>query len=64
MFCLSGDKHIHLTDDEFDEHLDAVYHPELIIEKQLLPPGRPGEDEMQQRLSALRTEVSNTKLDW
>lgn len=66
MFCLSGDKPIQLLDDDFDEHLDAVYYPdnEIIIEKELSPPGRPSEDEMQKRLASLRTEVKDAQLDW
>jgi len=67
MFCLSSDKPIQLLDDDFDEHLDAVYYPDPaneIIEKELLPPGRPGEDEMQERLAALRDEVKKAQIDW
>lgn len=65
MFCLSRDKPIQLTDEDYDEHLDAVYYPDpQLIEKELLPPGRPGEDEMQKRLSDLRAEVKNAKVDW
>lgn len=63
MFCLSRDKPIQLPNDELDAHLEAVYYPEA-NEKQLLPPGRPGEEEMQKRLSDLRDQISDAKLDW
>jgi hypothetical protein len=60
MYCLTRDKPIRLVDDEYDEHLAAVYDNE----KELLPPTRPGEDEMQERLASLRAKVADSKIDW
>lgn len=63
MFCLTRDKPIRLPDDEAEDLFDQVYE-ECEKEKDLLPPRRPGEDEMQQRLADLRKQVTSAGLDW
>lgn len=64
MFCLTRDKPIRLPDDDAAEDLLDEVYGESEKEKDLLPPGRASEDEMQERLADLRKQVTSAGLDW
>lgn len=70
MFCLKRDKAIKLP-----EYEEPAYVPTDVLlstvlgeldqnEKALLPITRPGEAEMAERLSSVRDQIKEAKVDW